>query len=595
MPGQRRSPAQQLPDRRSDMAAKPAHRADRSGIPGHSELDSKSNIYPILGIALEYIFYYYWFMGVVVSTSTLTDRLNAVRDLFGEVIAELEHAVGLMPPVEILDAADGVEAISRQAGYAQLLAAKSIEDQVFADLQQHKRSEFRNCAEFLQSRLRIRRSEARRRLNLGAAVLPRRTLVGEPLDAKYRLLNSLAAHAVTDLPALQLAVTALDEAALKTMSNAEQATHRQTAMTARGRTLELMESSLAEALTDQDPDFLTPLIRRWDTLIDQDGMIPDEAELRHRQGLYRRETRRGLTRFELWADQIQTETLLTVMHAGSNPRAGAAKSRPLDARSLQQFHLDTVISALRHAFRDRALPQAGGQAAQLIATIDYQSLVAQSPVAQSPVAQSPVAQSPVAQPKDNQPAAEAPSVQSKARLQFTGPVPPRLIRRLACDAGLVPAVLAGDGEVLDLGRKRRLFSPAQRAALIARDKGCAFPGCTIPASWCEAHHLEPWQHGGTTSVANGALLCSHHHHVIHLGEWRIERGVPGPRAEAEPGSESHQGGPGQSGSAENRSQQRNRVTDHDVRSNPEPASLWFIPPRWIDPQQTPRQNHFHQL
>ena len=102
-------------------------------------------------------------MGVVVSTSTLTDRLNAVRDLFGEVIAELEHAVGLMPPAEILDAADGVEAISRQAGYAQLLAAKSIEDQVFADLQQRKRSEFRNCAEFLQSRLRIRRSEARRR------------------------------------------------------------------------------------------------------------------------------------------------------------------------------------------------------------------------------------------------------------------------------------------------------------------------------------------------------------------------------------------------------------------------------------------------
>ncbi|UKA55865.1 HNH endonuclease [Arthrobacter sp. FW305-BF8] len=50
---------------------------------------------------------------------------------------------------------------------------------------------------------------------------------------------------------------------------------------------------------------------------------------------------------------------------------------------------------------------------------------------------------------------------------------------------------------------------------MARDQGCAFPGCTIPAAWCEAHHITYWSRGGTTSTGNGVLLCSHHHHLIH--------------------------------------------------------------------------------
>lgn len=470
-------------------------------------------------------------MGIVVSTGTLIDRLNAVRDLFGEVITELERVAELMPPAETLAAADGIETVSRQTGYAQLLIAKTIDEQVFADPQNPGRSEFRNCAAFLQSRLRINRSEARRRLTVAAAVLPGKSLTGEPLDAKYRLFGSLAAHSVAGLPALNTAVIALEAATVKTRSNTEL------------HLLELMEASLAEAITDQDPDFLTPLINRWDTLIDQDGSVPDENELRHRQGLFRRETRRGLTRFELWADQIQTETLLTVVHAGSNPRAGEAKGRSLDKRTHQQQQLDTLVSALGQAFRHRMLPQTGGQAAQLTVTIDYSLLAGQ--LANS----------------------------GKATLQFTGPVQPKLIRRLACEAGIIPIVLAADGEVLDVGRKRRLFSTPQRTALAARDKGCTFPSCTIPAGWCEAHHIHPWQHGGVTSINNGTLLCSYHHHLIHLGHWRID---PMPLEHPDPPAK------------------------QNPRRNPAPYKPKtvlprFIPPRWVDPQQSPRQNQLHQL
>ncbi|WP_396020389.1 HNH endonuclease signature motif containing protein [Arthrobacter sp. ISL-72] len=74
----------------------------------------------------------------------------------------------------------------------------------------------------------------------------------------------------------------------------------------------------------------------------------------------------------------------------------------------------------------------------------------------------------------------------------------------------------------------RVFPPHIRKALTARDQGCAFPACTIPAPWCEAHHITYWSHGGTTSTENGTLLCSHHHHLIHKEQWTIQvkAGVP---------------------------------------------------------------------
>ena len=81
-------------------------------------------------------------------------------------------------------------------------------------------------------------------------------------------------------------------------------------------------------------------------------------------------------------------------------------------------------------------------------------------------------------------------------------------RRLACQAGIIPVVLGGKGEILDLGRARRLFSSAQRKAMALRDRGCTADGCDVPAAWCEAHHhRQPWCQGGKTDLADGKLLC----------------------------------------------------------------------------------------
>ncbi len=96
-------------------------------------------------------------------------------------------------------------------------------------------------------------------------------------------------------------------------------------------------------------------------------------------------------------------------------------------------------------------------------------------------------------------------------------------RRLACTAGLVPAVLGTGSVPLDLGRTARLFSAGQRKALAIRDRECRADGCTIASTWCEAHHLDPWAAGGRTDLKHGILLCSHHHHLIHDERYLHER------------------------------------------------------------------------
>jgi hypothetical protein len=97
------------------------------------------------------------------------------------------------------------------------------------------------------------------------------------------------------------------------------------------------------------------------------------------------------------------------------------------------------------------------------------------------------------------------------------------LRRMCCDAKVAPAVLNGEGEVLDLGRAARTASPAQRRALIIRDKGCTGPGCSRGPKWCIPHHMIHWSirndPGGPTDLVNLGLVCERCHHLLHHGGW----------------------------------------------------------------------------
>ncbi|WP_265442411.1 HNH endonuclease signature motif containing protein, partial [Flexivirga meconopsidis] len=88
-------------------------------------------------------------------------------------------------------------------------------------------------------------------------------------------------------------------------------------------------------------------------------------------------------------------------------------------------------------------------------------------------------------------------------------------RRAACDTDLIPAVLGGPSQPLDVGRRERLVTKGLRAAVVIRDNGCTFPGCDRPPGFCEVHHVTPWWAGGTTSLTNSAMLCCRHHQEVH--------------------------------------------------------------------------------
>ena len=112
-------------------------------------------------------------------------------------------------------------------------------------------------------------------------------------------------------------------------------------------------------------------------------------------------------------------------------------------------------------------------------------------------------------------------------------IAPGDLRRLLVEADVLPVVLGGPSEVLDLGRGNRYADALQRVALAQRDGGCVFPGCDMPPGWCHAHHTRGWRDGGGTNLGELALYCRHHHPIVEprRGDppwrWRHQMGADG--------------------------------------------------------------------
>ncbi len=102
-----------------------------------------------------------------------------------------------------------------------------------------------------------------------------------------------------------------------------------------------------------------------------------------------------------------------------------------------------------------------------------------------------------------------------AQLDTGHRISPGLARKLACEAGIIPAVLGSKSQVLDLGRSTRFHTNAQRIALTIEQGGCTAEGCDAPPAMTHAHHDQPWSAGGDTSIKNGRLLCPRHHTRAH--------------------------------------------------------------------------------
>ena len=110
-----------------------------------------------------------------------------------------------------------------------------------------------------------------------------------------------------------------------------------------------------------------------------------------------------------------------------------------------------------------------------------------------------------------------------ASLDSGGTISPGEARRMACNAGIIPAVLGSRSEVLDLGRTARLASQAQITAADIRDRGCVAEHCDRPPAWTEKHHLIPWSEGGETNIDDLASLCCFHHRLAHDDRYDMHR------------------------------------------------------------------------
>jgi hypothetical protein len=105
-------------------------------------------------------------------------------------------------------------------------------------------------------------------------------------------------------------------------------------------------------------------------------------------------------------------------------------------------------------------------------------------------------------------------------------LPVESVRRLTCDGSIVPVIEDASGEPLNLGRKHRTVSPPLKRALLARDRGCVFPGCTQDR-WIDAHHVKHWADGGETSPGNLISLCSSHHRMVHEEGFKVKKDFQG--------------------------------------------------------------------
>ncbi|BCB76272.1 hypothetical protein GCM10022251_25230 [Phytohabitans flavus] len=212
-----------------------------------------------------------------------------------------------------------------------------------------------------------------------------------------------------------------------------------------------------------------------------------------------------------WLDEVGAATVNAALdplcaprHDGDEPRTPA------------QRRADALVAVCDLATRTEQLPDNGGQRPHVVVTVPFAALREQV---------------------------------GAGTLDTGGRVSPAQVRQLACDAQIIPAVLGGDGQVLDLGRTRRLITGSLRRALELRDRGCAFPGCDRPPRWCHGHHIRAWVESGQTSLDNSVLLCGYHHRIIHSGQWTVRLAADG---------------------------------------LPE-----FIPPSHVDPHREPRRNLYH--
>ena len=261
---------------------------------------------------------------------------------------------------------------------------------------------------------------------------------------------------------------------------------------------------LLESAAQVNADRVYLLARDARDELDAIGIVDRERAARQARELRLHRLRDGSVRVVWQLDPLEGSVVTEIYDRATSPRRGgprfvadAERAQQIadDSRSTEQLASDVFFQLVTAGAEVEPSQLLGHGAPAVRVTITEKQLVART---------------------------------GRGRLQRTHqPVSIETVERLACVQGTVTLVFDEHGQPLDLGREQRLFSRRQRTVLEERDGGCRWTDCDRPPSWCEAHHIEHWaRDGGRTDVADGVLLCKHHHLLLHDHHWEIERRGP---------------------------------------------------------------------
>ncbi len=329
--------------------------------------------------------------------------------------------------------------------------------------------------ELVRAVARVPRGEARARIAAAADVLPGCGLGGVPVAP--RLPATAAAVAEHAIGAADVAVIRSVLARIPGHIGAERRAE--------------VEAELARQARTLDAGQLAVLGKRILAYLDQDGRRPTEhPETRRRLSFSDRD---GGYELRGWLDREAAEIVRSALSPLAAPRP--ATDTEVDLRDAAQRDADALVELAARALDAGELPSEGGERPQVVVTVSLAVLQGRI---------------------------------GSASLALGGPINADVARCIACDAKVIPVMLGARGEPLDVGRASYTVPSAIRRAVVVRDGGCAFPGCSAPARWCDIHHVLHWADGGPTSVGNCVALCGRHHRLVHHSDWRIEMtdGIP---------------------------------------------------------------------
>jgi hypothetical protein len=327
---------------------------------------------------------------------------------------------------------------------------------------------YSHTAALLLHILRISRAEARNRLGQVEELFSTITPTGSVIEAS--LPRTAEALARGDIGVEQVDVI---RKTLKGLSDLEPEKRV------------LAESAMLEQAAEDDPNALARFGTGVRDLVDPDGSPPPDPDPQRPPRVFRRNTRRdGTMEFQGYVPAEDAH----LVEALIGPREKFRDSN--DTRGCAERAGDAFVEVLKMAANCPDSPTRNGYKTEVALTVSVETLAK----------------------------AKADAVLNLGDTFMTA----RDIRRMLCDAHVLPAVMGTDSKPLDVAVPSYVVPAHIRRGLVLRDKGCAFPGCAKPANVSDSHHIRQWLQGGPTQLDNLVLLCPHHHKLVHHSDWEIK-------------------------------------------------------------------------